>query len=163
VLIHTEPVPEKRTGGAVNQVKAVAAASRTEPAPQTSGRSRRRRGGDNAPAESTPDETMTDTAGSAEGPAAVAAEVPPATGSGIVAPATPQLTTATADDDYDISGYDLSRYDANGHSDAEPLQLTGADDPDAGDDDEEDDDVVGAGAGGRRRSRRGGARRRTRP
>jgi ribonuclease E len=165
VLIHTEPVPEKRTGGAVNQVKAVAAASRTEPAPQTSGRSRRRRGGDNAPAESPPDETVTDTAESAEGPAAVAAEVPPATGSGIVASAPPQLTTATADDDYDISGYDLSRYDANGHSDAEPLQLTGADDPDAGDagDDEEDDDVVGAGAGGRRRSRRGGARRRTRP
>jgi ribonuclease E len=96
-----------------------------------------------------------------EGPAAVAAEVPPDAGSGIVVPA-PQLTEAGSNDDYDISGYDLSRYEpADDEGDAEPLQLTGADDPDAADD--EDDDVVGAGAGGRRRSRRGGTRRRTRP
>src|ERR1700753_1553074 len=51
VLIHTEPVPEKRTTGAVTQVKAVAAASRPEPAAPAAttttggGRSRRRRGG----------------------------------------------------------------------------------------------------------------------
>jgi ribonuclease E len=48
-----------------------------------------------------------------------------------------------------------------GDEDAEPLVLTGPDDPDAGDDDE-DGEPVGAGAG-RRRSRRGGTRRRTRP
>nr|BFE75907.1 hypothetical protein GCM10020092_092080 [Actinoplanes digitatis] len=46
LIIHTEPVPEKRTGGAVTQVKAVAAAARTEaPAQQPSTKSRRRRGG----------------------------------------------------------------------------------------------------------------------
>ena len=47
---------------------------------------------------------------------------------------------------------------------AEPLRLTGVDDPDAAgdEDDEDDDEPVGAGAG-RRRSRRGGTRRRTRP
>jgi ribonuclease E len=92
----------------------------------------------------------------------VVAEVPPgAGGSGIVVPA--PLLTENGDDDYDISGYDLSRYESvagDDDGDAEPLRLTGADDPDAAD---EDDDVGGAGAGGRRRSRRGGARRRTRP
>jgi ribonuclease E len=103
------------------------------------------------------------------GPAAVAAEVPPAAGSGIVARTAPnQPVAAETDDDYDISGYDLSRYDGNGSNgslvedDTEPLKLTGADDPDAAEEDDEDDEVVGAGAG-RRRSRRGGTRRRTRP
>ena len=57
VIIHTEPVPEKRVPGAVTQVKAVASASaRTEQPPaaqpqqQTSSRSRRRRGGAETPA-----------------------------------------------------------------------------------------------------------------
>jgi ribonuclease E len=149
VIIHTEPVAEKRSTTAASQVKAVAAASRPEPA--QSGRSRRRRGADSPTDEPVVVET--------EGPAAEAAELPPDAGSGIVVPA-PQLTDNGSDDDYDISGYDLSRYES-ADDDAEPLQLTGTDDPDAADD--EDDEVVGAGAGGRRRSRRGGTRRRTRP
>jgi len=166
VLIHTEPVPEKRVFGAVSQVKAVAAATRSEPAP--SGRSRRRRGGDNVPAEveAVVDEPALD----AEGPAAVAAELPPMAGSGVVVPG---LAVADDDDDYDISGYDLSRYESDGaepeeplqlaEAESEPLRLTGADDPDAVEEDEDDDDdVVSSGAGGRRRSRRG-TRRRTRP
>jgi ribonuclease E len=196
VMIHTEPVPEKRTGGgpvAATQVKAVAAASqpasRPEPAAQPTGRSRRRRGNDSAAAEVVADEPIesvepavaiaaepvvaTTDGPAVDGPVAAAAEVPPTAGSGIVAPTKKAaLTSSGSDDEYDMSGYDLSRYDANGHNgvsdansadDTEPLQLTGADDPDAAEDDEEDDDVVGAGAGGRRRSRRGGARRRTRP
>ena len=144
LLIHTEPVPERR---AASQVKAVAAAARTEPAP--AGRSRRRRG-DNAP-----EETVEPVA-EATGPAAVAAEVPPVAGSGIVAQVTSQVTTSDPDDDYDIGGYDLSRYEPDDTADlngSEPLRLAGADDPDAA------DDEIGA---GRRRSRRG-ARRRTRP
>jgi ribonuclease E len=162
VIIHTEPVPEKRSNGAASQVKAVAAATRSEPA--QSGRSRRRRGGDTVPAEvgdDLPAEVEADEPElDAEGPAAVAAELPPVAGSGVV---TPALTVADDDDDYDISGYDLSRYESNG-DEPEPLRLTGADDPDAADDDDEDDDddVVAAGASGRRRSRRG-TRRRTRP
>ncbi|WIM97664.1 Rne/Rng family ribonuclease [Actinoplanes oblitus] len=63
VLIHPEPVPEKRSngggggnggGGASTQVKAVAAAARTEAPAQpaaATGRSRRRRGGEPAPVE----------------------------------------------------------------------------------------------------------------
>jgi ribonuclease E len=154
VLIHTEPVPEKRASGAVSQVKAVAAATRSEPA--QSSRSRRRR--DNVPAEI--EVALDEPALETEGPAAVAAEVPPVAGSGVVAPG---LTAPDEDDDYDISGYDLSRYESDGAEPEEPLRLTGADDPDAVEDDEDDDDdVVSAGAGGRRRSRRG-TRRRTRP
>ncbi|MFF5085256.1 Rne/Rng family ribonuclease [Actinoplanes sp. NPDC000266] len=201
VLIHTEPVPEKRANGAANQVKAVAAATTTAPpAPQQQqqpakeGKSRRRRGGgDNAPAAeavvepavvepavvesavvesaeveapvenppATPTEVVLSEPG--ESPIALVAELPPVHGSGIVTPGA-KLTAAEPDDDYDISGYDLSRYDAaEPGPEAEPLRLTGADDPDAADDDDEDDDEpVGAGAG-RRRSRRGGTRRRTRP
>ncbi|SDT67813.1 Rne/Rng family ribonuclease [Actinoplanes derwentensis] len=98
------------------------------------------------------------------------APVAPVAGSGIVRRTQPALTTSV-DEEYDMSGYDLSRYDApapaNGVNgvEAEPMRLVSADDPDAADDDEEDedDDVVGAGTGTRRRSRRGGARRRTRP
>jgi ribonuclease E len=196
VIIHTEPVPEKRTnGGAANQVKAVAAAARTE-APvqqQPAAKSRRRRGGaDTAPAEPAAAEAATTgsgqngsasdgSAGSAAeaapaeagstpqgqtGPAATAAEVPPAAGSGIVAARAP-LTTSSDDDEYDMSGYDLTRYEspADPEPESEPLRLTGADDPDAADDEDDDDEdePVGAGAGGRRRSRRGGTRRRTRP
>ncbi|MFI5491667.1 Rne/Rng family ribonuclease [Actinoplanes sp. NPDC051859] len=190
LVIHTEPVAEKRSpgsggnggnggSGAANQVKAVAAAARTEapssPAPQassgSSSRSRRRRGGgsDTAPLEAPQVETpQTDVAAAemphvTEDPVAETAGLPPA-GSGVIT-RTPQVTTSAADDDYDISGYDLSRYETNGTSYAEePMQLTGADDPDAADDDDdEDDEPVGAGAGGRRRSRRGGSRRRTRP
>ncbi|MET0495402.1 MAG: Rne/Rng family ribonuclease, partial [Actinoplanes sp.] len=113
-----------------------------------------------------------------EDPAAETAGFPPAAqvvteGSGIVARTAPKpATTAAAEEEYDISGYDLSRYEANGvngaEHPAEPLRLTGTDDPDAAEDDEdaegegEDDEPVGAGAG-RRRSRRGGTRRRTRP
>jgi ribonuclease E len=196
LIIHTEPVPEKRTSGAVNQVKAVAAAARTE-APAT--KSRRRRGAaepeaipvaetvvEEAPVEEIvvdemPDETapveaapveeapaeLIERAQSAESPAAIAAEVPPpasapVAGSGIVAPSKPALTTDQGDDDYDMSGYDLSRYETDGAGRAEPMPLAGADDPDAGDDDE-DDEPVGAGAAARRRSRRSGTRRRTRP
>ncbi|GAA2690999.1 Rne/Rng family ribonuclease [Actinoplanes palleronii] len=108
------------------------------------------------------------------GPAAEVAGVPaaPIAGSGIVRPGKPAPTSTAGDDEYDISGYDLSRYEApetNGAEypaapEPEPLQLTGADDPDAAEDDEEEDDDESVSAGtGRRRSRRGGTRRRTRP
>jgi ribonuclease E len=173
LIVHTEPVPEKRSSGAASQVKAVAAATRTEAAP--TGRSRKRRGAAGEPP-AEPEATTEPTTEAAtieaatiepatvedvaagEGPAAIAAEVPPAvTGSGIVGPAL--TANDETEDDYDISGYDLTRYDdgTNGS-----MPLAGADDPDAADD-EDEDDVVGAGSGGRRRSRRGGARRRTRP
>ncbi|WP_438872489.1 Rne/Rng family ribonuclease [Paractinoplanes maris] len=202
VLIHTEPVPEKRSnGGAGTQVKAVAAAARTETAPvqpqqqqqPAAGKSRRRRGGGGepvvaepavveieAPAElvvdiDAPAELVVDIEAPAEqvievvrheggdDPAAETAGLPPVAGSGIVTAGRPAVSTSDADDEYDISGYDLSRYEA-AEPDAEPLQLTGSDDPDAADedDDDEDDGSVGAGAG-RRRSRRSGTRRRTRP
>ncbi|HEX5201853.1 MAG TPA: ribonuclease E/G, partial [Actinoplanes sp.] len=102
-------------------------------------------------------------------PVAVTAGLPPVHGSGIVSVSAPALTGADPDDEYDISGYDLSRYEAAAAEPAEvaepaePMRLTGSDDPDAADEDDEDDDEpVGAGAG-RRRSRRGGTRRRTRP
>ncbi|MEU4161607.1 Rne/Rng family ribonuclease [Actinoplanes sp. NPDC026670] len=201
VVIHPEPVPEKRSNGgaASTQVKTVAAAPARTEAPvqqqqQPAARQRRRRGGDSAPVEQPAEavETVTEVAEVAEavepvvevvvapavvvepGPVAEVAEVPsaPVVGSGIVRRAPKvALTTSDGDDEYDISGYDLSRYDApaeqngtHGESAEEPLRLAGADDPDAADDDEdEDDDVVGAGTGTRRRSRRGGARRRTRP
>ena len=203
VLIHTEPVPEKRTNGgagAVSQVKAVAAAPRTEQAaPPPATKSRRRRGGNAEPAVvetvevAAPEVAVADLAApviaapvvvevvvepaqrphDGENPLAIAADLPPVAGSGIVSTA-PKAAVTTADDDgYDISGYDLSRYETPGYDepadesvesveDREPLRLTGADDPDAADDEEEDDETVGAGAG-RRRSRRGGTRRRTRP
>ncbi|WP_127504813.1 Rne/Rng family ribonuclease [Actinoplanes solisilvae] len=203
VLIHTEPVPEKKSNGgggaAATQVKAVAAAARTEPAPapaqqqqQPSTKSRRRRGGggdnlvaepiaepvvpdpvrDEVPADvvlevDEPIEIVTEPAPhvvrhEGDDPAAETAGLPPVAGSGIVTGRRPALTKAESDDNYDISGYDLSRYDTP-EPDAEPLRLTGADDPDAADDEDEDDDEpVGAGAG-RRRSRRSGTRRRTRP
>ncbi|BEL09437.1 hypothetical protein Q0Z83_076280 [Actinoplanes sichuanensis] len=205
VVIHPEPVPEKRSngggstgGGASTQVKTVAAAPARTEAPvqqQPATRQRRRRGGDSTPVEQpveaveTVPEVTEVVAPVVEpavapvvepviepepGPAAEVAEVPPApvAGSGIVRRAPkPALTTSDDGDDYDISGYDLSRYDVpaeqngtHGESAEEPLRLVGADDPDAAEDDEdEDDDVVGAGTGTRRRSRRGGARRRTRP
>jgi ribonuclease E len=174
LIIHTEPVPEKRVPGAANQVKAVASApTRAEQAPQqpAAGRQRRRRGGAD-PVEqpepvSQPDADEPEPAAGVvgTGPAAVTAGLPPV-GSGVVAPAA-RVAESADDDEYDISGYDLSRYESNGteaEADVEPLRLTGADDPDAADDDEDgDDEPVGAGAGGRRRSRRGGTRRRTRP
>jgi ribonuclease E len=200
LMIHSEPVPEKRSNGggggggnagaASTQVKAVAAAVRTEaPVQQPAARQRRRRGGaDSTPAEPVAEAVETVEADEAvetveavqavaeapvevvvdAGPAAEVAEVAPApvAGSGIVRRAQPALTASDDDDDYDISGYDLSRYEQNGApaADAEPTRLAGSDDPDAAEDDEdEDDDVVGAGTGTRRRSRRGGARRRTRP
>jgi ribonuclease E len=214
LIIHSEPVPEKRVPGAGNQVKAVAAsAPRTEQAPaqaqQPAGRQRRRRGGAD-PVEATSTEPVSTEQAQAE-PAPIQASSPvhageamaavadlpaessrtePActhapvearpvqAGSGIVAK-TPRAVTPAGDDEYDMSGYDLSRYEStgNGHpaevaddvsddvdeqGDEEPLQLTGADDPDAADDEDGDEEPVGAGAG-RRRSRRGGTRRRTRP
>ena len=205
VMIHTEPVPEKRVAGAGNQVKAVASAgTRTEapaapsqsqpPAqqqqqqqqPSGTGRSRRRRGGAETPAETVETPVVQAAAPVAqaavaepasateESPAAEVAGLPPAApvaGSGVIgAVARPALTKST-DDEYDMSGYDLSRYESNGNGsgpaaeESEPLLLTGSDDPDAAEDDDEeedDDEPVGAGAG-RRRSRRGGTRRRTRP
>jgi ribonuclease E len=197
LIMHTEPVPEKRVGGAVTQVKAVAAAARTEaPAQQPTTKSRRRRGGGGgeAAAEVEPEVVVTavETAEvaeiaevaepvhhlPAEDPVAETAGLPPRSsgvvapaGSGIVARTAPVAGAGAGDDEYDISGYDLSRYESNGPNGAEhpaePLQLTGSDDPDAAEDDEDDEDgddePVGAGAGGRRRSRRGGTRRRTRP
>jgi ribonuclease E len=182
VLIHTEPVPEKRTnGGAVNQVKAVAAAPRTEqqPPPAAPTRSRRRRGGNAEPVEAPVElpleapvaevvEPVVEVRHDGENPMSIAADLPPVLGSGIVSAAAKSAATAADDeDDYDITGYDLSRYDTGGYEEPaeerEPLQLTGSDDPDAADDEEEDDESVSAGAGGRRRSRRGGTRRRTRP
>ncbi|GAA3947106.1 Rne/Rng family ribonuclease [Actinoplanes auranticolor] len=120
------------------------------------------------PAPSGQDRTIEDPAAETAGLPAGRPTGTPAAGSGIVARTAPAATTAS-DDDYDISGYDLSRYDTgtNGAAHpAEPLQLTGSDDPDVAEDEEEDgddDEPVGAGAGGRRRSRRGGTRRRTRP
>ncbi|MEV6489548.1 Rne/Rng family ribonuclease, partial [Actinoplanes sp. NPDC051633] len=151
LVIHTEPVPEKRSSGAVNQVKAVAAAT-TKEAPA---RSRRRRGSEpavdvveEAPAVEEIAATEAEQTQPAEPVEMVADVPPPVQGSGIVS-VTPALTTADSDDDYDMSGYDLSRYESNGSG-----PLAGADDPDAGEDEE---------AAGRRRSRRGGARRRTRP
>jgi ribonuclease E len=195
LIIHTEPVPEKRVPGAATQVKAVAAAVRTEAPPQQQQQqqqtptkaSRRRRGGGGdaataeiepivaeeapqpAPAAVVQDRTTEDPAAETAGLPAGQSPAPasaPAVGSGIVARTAPVATTAS-DDDYDISGYDLSRYEGGTNGTAEPvepLQLTGAGDPDAAEDDEEgdDDEPVGAGAG-RRRSRRGGTRRRTRP
>lgn len=198
LIIHQEPVPEKRGGGgngAATQVKAVAAAARTEapaqqqPPQQSGGKQRRRRGGGENAAPAVVEETP---AVEETGPVAEVAEAPPVeetpapeqaaaqeqapapvetpvVGSGIVRPAAkPALTTTGSDDDYDMSGYDLSRYesaDANGaeYEAAEPMRLVGADDPDAAEEDEDDDEPVGAGTGARRRSRRGGARRRTRP
>ena len=211
LIIHTEPVPEKRVPGAATQVKAVAAAARTEaPVQQPSTKSRRRRGGgggEQSSAETEPTELEAVSTEAAlveaapvepaavepavrdrttEDPAAEVAGLPsgPSAGSGIVAPAgsgivarSAPAAAAASDDEYDISGYDLSRYDSgtNGADyPAEPMRLTGSDDPDAaedpdeaddedGDGEGEDDEPVGAGAGTRRRSRRGGTRRRTRP
>ncbi|MET3426618.1 ribonuclease E [Actinoplanes tereljensis] len=209
VLIHTEPVPEKRGNGGggngngspagTSQVKAVAAAPRTEQPPvvqptstSTSSRSRRRRGGAEPAAveaaiaiEATvvEGEPIAPPEPIVESPVAIAADLPPVissgvvgsgvvgsgvvgsgvVGSGIVSAGPPAPTAAEPAAEYDISGYDLSRYETS--EPAEPLRLTGADDPDAvddEDDEDEDDEPVGAGAG-RRRSRRGGARRRTRP
>jgi ribonuclease E len=188
VIIHTEPVPEKKSNGAATQVKAVAAAPQTQTPPQQqqpAAKSRRRRGGAAAepvaePVEviAEPVEVVVETAVDEvvpdvierEDPVAIAADLPPATGSGIInrSPVQPSLTTAV-EDDYDMSGYDLSRYETSAvePEPTEPLRLTGTDDPDAADDEDEDvdgdDEPVGAGAGGRRRSRRGGSRRRTRP
>ncbi len=201
VILHTEPVAEKRPNGVigngaavVTQVKAVAAAVRTElPAqPPVVTKSRRRRGGGGGEVETPANteissehlvEVVVVTDDVVTGPAAIAAELPPTVGSGVVAMSLRPIL-ATDNDDYDITGYDLSRYEADEsryEADepaespstvepqpvAEPLRLTGADDPDALDEDEDDeedgDEPVGAGAGGRRRSRRGGTRRRTRP
>ncbi|MEV6637126.1 Rne/Rng family ribonuclease [Actinoplanes sp. NPDC051470] len=173
VMIHTEPVPEKRSSGAVNQVKSVAAA--TTPATPTKSSSRRRgRNTEPAPVEEPVAELVVidepddeplefEVAVEADEPVAPVEPVAPAapvTGSGIIG-SKKVLTTSDNDDDYDMSGYDLSRFESNGSA----APLAGSDDPDAaGDEDEdEDDEPVGAGAGGRRRSRRGGTRRRTRP
>jgi len=184
LVIHTEPVPEKRVTGAATQVKAVASASaRTDSAPvaepirggkpaiPVSTRSRRRRGAE-TPAEAV-ETPVVELEVAGDDPVAEVAGLPPANGSGIVSAAGSGVIGAAAtpaggadDDEYDMSGYDLSRYESNGtgaEEDSEPLRLTGADDPDALDEDEDDDEPVGAGAGGRRRSRRGGTRRRTRP
>ncbi|RAK39963.1 ribonuclease E [Actinoplanes lutulentus] len=225
VIIHPEPVPEKRSnggGGASPQVKAVAAAVRTEAPPQQqqqqqqqqapSSKQRRRRGGDNGvqaetetvevvtPVETAVAEVETEPVAPiaearpvieakpiveakpvAEAPAVVVVPpvaAPPIAGSGIISRPVKPVITSSDGGDYDISGYDLSRFastETNGDASetngveypaeaAEPLRLVGADDPDAAEEDEEDeDDSVGAGTGTRRRSRRGGTRRRTRP
>jgi ribonuclease E len=86
VMIHTEPVPEKRSnGGAGNQVKAVAAATRTEPAQATT-KSRRRRGGNAEPAEAPVPEVIEEPVAAphdGESPMAIAADLPSASGSGV--------------------------------------------------------------------------------
>ncbi|WP_320066614.1 Rne/Rng family ribonuclease [Micromonospora sp. RTGN7] len=142
VVIHTEPVPEKPRAatGAVEKVKAVAAAV-TAPAPaeQVGGASSRRRARKGA----APERTV------------VEVEAP----SGGVEP-----------EYHDTMGYDLSRYEAETAAVAaaadsqqgESARLAGADDPDAlGDEADSDSDTEGG--TGRRRSRRSGTRRRTRP
>jgi ribonuclease E len=192
LIMHTEPVPEKRSGGgggnAAEKVKAVASAGQPNGRPEPSGpagpangrsepvssRRRGRRGGAAAAAEDVADavaESAEEEAAALEapslesgGPAAPTAATAPVAGSGVIgsaaAPAAP--AAAPAEDPYDISGYDLSRYEGDPAEDTEPL--AGPDDPDAADDDLDDgDEPIGAGAGSRRRSRRGGARRRTRP
>ncbi|MFK3984031.1 Rne/Rng family ribonuclease [Micromonospora sp. NPDC050397] len=145
VIIHTEPVPEKRAAananasGAADRVKAVASAS----AP-TSG-----------------------------APTTATAETPTVSRrSRTRKSAAPERAVAEVDLD-DTMGYDLSRYEVDTADTAEPAEnppvgsgrLAGADDPDAltdeGDLDGEGDQE--GGVGGRRRSRRGGTRRRTRP
>jgi ribonuclease E len=108
-----------------------------------------------------------------ENPMAIAADLPPVLGSGIVSAAAKSALTANdTADEYDISGYDLSRYESlafeepdEPEEEREPLRLVGSDDPDAAEDEDEevDDEAVGAGTGNRRRSRRSGTRRRTRP
>ncbi|GGL14657.1 Rne/Rng family ribonuclease [Mangrovihabitans endophyticus] len=183
LVIHSEPVPEKRSGGAGTQVRAVAAAGHKAEAPP-SGKSRRRRGAAaenpapngasaaepsalaeplaevaDAPVTDVPGDVGPPTSAVPENPADEVAGAPPVAGSGIITAGAAALTTGTVDD-YDISGYDLSRYEAG--SVGESMRLTGSDDPDAAGDDE-DEETVGAGAGGRRRSRRPGTRRRTRP
>ncbi|MBY8875127.1 Rne/Rng family ribonuclease [Micromonospora sp. PLK6-60] len=146
LIIHTEPVPEKKSGGAGEKVKAVAtAATPTEPAAGSS----RRRGRKAAAAER-----------AAAEPAEADAEQPERT---VV-----ETTDATGEDYYDTMGYDLSRYAAETSAapavadsqQGESARLAGADDPDALGD---ADDETAESGGGRRRSRRGGARRRTRP
>jgi ribonuclease E len=148
LIIHTEPVPARSSGsgsgsGAADKVKAVAAASRAEPAASNGasfsvagGRRRGRKGAAAAPA--SPEASAT------------------------AEPAAPVYED-------DTMGYDLSRYENSLEDDdpivtepVEPLRLASPDDPD-GLDDEDDGEEAGAGSGGRRRSRRGGARRRTRP
>ncbi len=177
LIMHTEPVTERGRPaiGAAEKVKAVASAP--PPALQaspsngtTSSRRRGRRGGgDTAEAPVATDAPAVDApAGdtpaletpAVETPAErIAEQVPerprPVAGSGVIGVA-PVVAADQDDDEYDISGYDLSRYEA-----PEPLQLTGSDDPDADGADEGDEEP--AGAGGRRRSRRSGTRRRTRP
>ncbi|BAL86363.1 hypothetical protein AMIS_11430 [Actinoplanes missouriensis 431] len=121
VIIHPEPVPEKRSnggGGAATQVKAVAAApAQQAPAQQTSSGKRRRRGGDSAaPAEVTPAEVeittpaepakpatiaeaaTIDVEPAGDGPVAQVAEAPPAAAAPVTPPpvATPPVAQPPA-------------------------------------------------------------------
>ncbi|MEV0157484.1 Rne/Rng family ribonuclease [Micromonospora sp. NPDC050686] len=151
VIIHTEPVPEKKSGGAGEKVKAVATAA---PAIEPAAGSSRRRGRKAATADRGAEPAA------AEPAAEAGAEQPERT---VV-----ETTDATGEDYYDTMGYDLSRYAADtpaapavvDSQQGESARLAGADDPDALGDAE---DEAAESAGGRRRSRRGGARRRTRP
>jgi len=148
LIIHTEPVPARGSSGAGNsggsgsgaadKVKAVAAATRTEPTANgasgtTSGRRRGRKGAATSisaePVEAAPVFDEDDTMG------------------------------------YDLSRYENAVEDDDPVvTDAvEPMRLAGPDDPDALEEEEDDAEEATAGSGGRRRTRRGGARRRTRP
>ncbi|WP_326556233.1 Rne/Rng family ribonuclease [Micromonospora sp. NBC_01796] len=149
VIIHTEPVPEKRPQASANgggdRVKAVASAT----VPSTTAASA-------APAtEAAPAVSRRTRARKSAAPERVAVEI-------------------ADSDEIDTMGYDLSRYEvdtteAPDDTDAGSTgsaRLAGADDPDAlGESGEldEDGEPTEGGAGGRRRSRRGGTRRRTRP
>jgi ribonuclease E len=150
VIIHTEPVPEKRVGatagptnGAGDRVKAVASAS----VPSSTA-------APTAPAE-TPVVSRRTRARKSAAPERVAVEI-------------------ADSDEVDTMGYDLSRYEVDtpetpDEADTTPIgsaRLAGADDPDAlgeGGELDEDGEPTEGGVGGRRRSRRGGTRRRTRP
>lgn len=151
VIIHTEPVPEKRAPAGVNgggdRVKAVASATAPSGTTVPSGPA-----ASAAPAE-TPTVSRRTRARKSAAPERVAVEI-------------------ADSDEIDTMGYDLSRYevDTNDAPDVADAPLTGsarlagADDPDAlGDELDEDGEPTEGGVGGRRRSRRGGTRRRTRP
>jgi ribonuclease E len=99
VMIHTEPVPEKRSnGGAVNQVKAVAAAPRVEQAPPPAARSRRRRGGNTEQVETPVAEPVeiAEAVYDSESPVAIAADLPPAVSSAPVSSSSSVVSSSAA-------------------------------------------------------------------
>jgi ribonuclease E len=106
LVVHTEPVPAKPSAAGV---KAVAAASKSEPPPATSGRRRSRKSAESA--------------GSVE----------PVESAGSTASAGETVAPVIEDDD--TMGYDLSRYE-NVYADSAPL--ASPDDPDVGEADDDE-------------------------